>query len=156
MTVDRPLRGLVARHDDGRDRGRGSQPTQRPNRTSDKMKFKPVGSDEFQNGDDRNCLVVAVEDLRAAPTPASDTSATVDDGARDQYTRERVFLEARIVHSTEGSAFELQPVTLRFRASVEPSLLGSAARDLGVRRRVQHAGLEGAHSAKRWLTDLRR
>lgn len=77
-----------------------------------------------------NCLVVVVEDLRAAPTPASNASAADDDGVRDPYTRERVFLEARIVHSAEGSAFELQPVTLRFRASAEPSLLGSAARDL--------------------------
>jgi hypothetical protein len=67
------------------------------------------------------CLVVSVKDLRGAPRA---------EGARDPYTADRVFLEARIVHAADGSAFELQPVTLRFREPAESSLLGSAARDL--------------------------
>jgi hypothetical protein len=70
-----------------------------------------------------NCLVITVKDLRAADAAAAD-------GASDPYAQDRVFLEARIVYAADGSAFELQPVTLRFRGSAEPSLLGSAARDL--------------------------
>lgn len=70
-----------------------------------------------------SCLVIAVKDLRA-------TDAAPTDGASDPFSRDRVFLEARIAHAADGSAFELQPVTLRFRRSADASLLGSAARDL--------------------------
>lgn len=70
-----------------------------------------------------NCLVITVKDLRSPPAP-------VADAASDPYGQDRVFLEARIVHAADGSAFELQPVTLRFRGSADPSWLGSAARDL--------------------------
>lgn len=71
------------------------------------------------------CLVVAVKDLRA---PARSPGSV--EAARDPYVGERVFLEARIVHSADGGAFEIQPLTLRFRGAAEPSLLGSSARDL--------------------------
>jgi hypothetical protein len=72
-----------------------------------------------------SCLVVSVGDLR----PAS--AAPADGGPpADAHTRDRVYLEARIVHAADGSAFELQPVTLRFREAADASVLGSAARDL--------------------------
>jgi hypothetical protein len=96
----------------------------------------------FVNAQRWRCLVVMVKDLRqstAAAAPA-DAPASAAGAATDDYAGYRLYFEAVIAHTPDRAAFELKPVTLRFRQAAEPSWLGSSARDLALSVRFAKPG----------------
>lgn len=109
--------------------------------TADHFYFSDGQGQLFVNAQRWRCLVVMVKDLRAsavAPAPSdAPASAPV---ATDDYAGYRLYVEAMIAHTPDRTAFELKPVTLRFRQAAEPSWLGSSARDLALTIRFAKPG----------------
>lgn len=95
----------------------------------------------FVNAQRWRCLVVMVKDLRAPGAPAAPADAPASaPAATDDYAGLRLYFEAVIVHTPDRAAFELKPVTLRFRQAAEPSWLGASARDLALTVRFAKPG----------------
>jgi hypothetical protein len=99
----------------------------------------------FVNAQRWRCLVVMVKDLRApvapnAPADAPASTPASTPAAADDYAGLRLYFEAVITHTADRAAFELKPVTLRFRQAAEPAWLGSSARDLALAIRFNKPG----------------
>lgn len=95
----------------------------------------------FVNAQRWRCLVVIVKDLRAATAPQAPADAPASaPAATDDYAGYRLYFEAQIVHTPDRAAFELKPVTLRFRQAAQPTWLASSARDLALGIRFHKPG----------------
>ncbi len=109
--------------------------------TADHFYFTDGRGNLFVNAQRWRCLVVVVKDLRATAAPPAPTDVPASaPAAGDDFAGYRVYFEAVIAHTPDRAAFELKPVTLRFRQAAERSWLGSSARDLALAVRFNKPG----------------